>query len=113
MKMNTVSLVGLIFLVFTFLTSLILGLMCLMGKNTILDDVYLKAPKEEQAKMDVKDFRIQSAAVFILISVMTLFNLLRWLTQNPLFSYIGIGVFVVTIVYFIASHFVLKKKYRR
>ena len=111
--MNIISIMGLIFLAFIFLTSLVLGLMCLIGKNIILDDVYLKATKEEQKKMDVKIFRIQSATTFILVSVMTLFNLLRWFTQNPLFSYAALGVFVVTLAYFVASHFVLKKKFRQ
>ena len=69
--------------------------------------------KEEQEKMDVKVFRIQSATTFILVSVITLFNLLRWFTQNPLFSYAAMGVFVFTLAYFIGSHFVLKKKFRQ
>ena len=111
--MNIISILGLIILAFIFLTSLILGLMCLMGKNIILDDVYSKATKEEQEKMDVKVFRIQSATTFILVSVITLFNLLRWFTQNPLFSYAAMGVFVFTLAYFIGSHFVLKKKFRQ
>ncbi|MBQ8575109.1 MAG: DUF3784 domain-containing protein [Clostridia bacterium] len=100
----------LIILIFILVVSLILGLKCLMGKNIILDDTYIKAPKEEKEKMDIKAYRTQSAVTFLLVFVMTLFNLLRGLTHIVWFSYIAAGVSVFAIVYFIVSHFVLKKK---
>jgi len=81
-----------------------------MGKNIILDDAYIKASKEEREKMDKRAYHLQGAIFFLFVFVATGCNLLRYLTGTPLFSYIGMVALLIAVVYFIISHYAIKKR---
>ena len=91
------------------IASLIFSVMGFMGKDVILDDTYIKASKEDREKMNKKAYRLQGAVFFLLIFTATACNLLRYLTAIPWFSYIGIAVALIAIIYGIISHYAIKK----
>ncbi len=95
-------------LVLVTIISLIFSLMGFMGKDVILDDAYIKASKEEREKMNKKAYRLQGAFIFLFIFIATACSLLRYLTAIPLFSYIGIAVAIIAIIYAIISHYAIK-----
>lgn len=67
----------LIALVFLAVISLIFSIPGFAGKGVILDDVYIKATREEREDMDKNAYCLQSAIIFLFIFSVTLCNLLR------------------------------------
>lgn len=102
---------GLIFLIFLTVTSLIFSILAFLGKDIILDDTYLKASEEEKITMNKKAYRIQAAIVFLFIAVISACNALRALFHIPLFTYLAGALAIVGIIYAIVSHYKIKKKY--
>lgn len=100
---------GIIFLVFLVITSLVFSILNFAGINVILDDAYIKASPEEREKMDKKAYRLQSGIIFLLLSIMSLCNLLRAVLHLPWFTYVAYAIAVGGIVYAIISHYALKK----
>ena len=100
-------------LIFVSATSLIYAILALLGKDFIIDDVFLKATPEERESMEKKPFRIQAAIVCFCIFIVTLLNFLWSLFGISWIIYISCAVCVIGIIYFIKSHKALKKKYGR
>lgn len=96
-------------LIFITVVSLILSILGFAGKDVILDDAYIKASKEEREKMNKKAYRLQGAIIFLFIFIMTLFNLLRAVLHEAVFTYIAFTVAAMGIVYAIISHYQIKK----
>ncbi len=105
--MGNIYLYGLVFII---VVSFVLSLLAFFGKNIILDDVYIKASKEERDTMDKKAYRLQSAIIFLLIGIMTLCNVLRGLTDVVWFTYLALIIAVGAVVYAIVSHYTIKNK---
>ena len=101
---------GLVFLVFLTVTSLVFSILAFSGKDIILDDAYLKASEEEKAAMDKNAYRIQAAVVFLFIAVISACNALRAIMHMPLFTYLAGALGIVGIIYAIVSHYKIKKK---
>ena len=101
---------GLVFLVFLTVTSLVFSILAFSGKDIILDDAYLKASEEEKAAMDKNAYRIQAAVVFLFIAVISACNALRAIMHMPLFTYLAGVLGIVGITYAIVSHYKIKKK---
>ncbi|MBO5778064.1 MAG: DUF3784 domain-containing protein [Clostridia bacterium] len=105
--MKVLNLVGLIFMM---TVSLVFSFLAFMGKPIILDNAYTKASKEEQEKMDKKAYRLQSAIIFLFIGLVSLSNVLRIVLQIAWFTYVGLGLGAIGIVYAIISHYTIKNK---
>lgn len=101
---------GLIFLIFLTITSLIFSSFAFSGKNIILDDAYIKASKEERKTMDKKAYRVQSAIIFLFIAIISACNALCAIMHMPLFAYLAGALGIVGIIYAIISHYKIKKK---
>ena len=99
-------LIGLIFMA---VISLLFSILAFAGKDIILDDAYIKASKEEREKMDKKAYRLQGAIIFLFIFIITLFNLLRAVLHEAMFTYIAFIIAAIGIVYAIISHYKIKK----
>lgn len=97
------------FLIFLTIASLVFSILNFSGINIILDDAYIKASPEEREKMDKKAYRLQSGIVFLLLSIMSLCNLLRAVLHLPWFTYVTYAISIGGIVYAIISHYALKK----
>ena len=101
---------GLIFLIFLTVVSLVFSILAFLGKDIILDDAYIKASEEERKNMNKKAYRMQSAIIFLFLAVISACNALRAILNMPLFTYLA-GVFgIVGIIYAIVSHYKIKKK---
>jgi len=100
----------LFFMAFVAAVSLIFSVCGFLGKDFIIDNAYLKASEEERATMDRKAYRLQGATVFLLLFFASLCNLLRNLFRLSWLTYVGFGILGVGIVFFVISHFKLKKK---
>ena len=96
-------------LIFLTIASLVFSILNFAGIDAILDDAYIKASPEEREKMDKKAYRLQSGIIFLLLSLMSLCNLLRAVLHLPLFTYIAFAIAIGGIVYAIISHYKLKK----
>ena len=91
--------------------SFVYTLLGFLGKDIILDDIYLKAPKEKRAAMRKKDFCLQGTLIFLFIFIATLCGLLGTLAY-PWLTYLAYAFAAIGLVYTIASHYMLKKKYK-
>ncbi len=98
----------LIGLILTMIGCFVFSLLGFLGKNVIVDDFYIKASKEKQAKMNKTAYRIQGSIVFLLFALSMLCNLLRALTTLPLFTYLAVIIAASDMVYLTVSHFTLK-----
>ena len=92
--------------------SFVYTLLGFLGKDIILDDIYLKAPKEKQDQMDKKAFCLQGTLIFLFIFIATLCGLLRTLTNMPWFTYLAYAFAAIGLVYTVVSHYMLKMKYK-
>ncbi len=101
---------GLVFLIFLTVTSLVFSILAFLGKDIMLDDAYLKASEEERNTMDKKAYRIQAAVVFLFIAIISACNALRAILHMPLFTYLAGALGIVGIIYAIISHYKIKKK---
>ena len=88
----------------------ILSLLGFLGVGIIIDDNYVFASKEKRRSMNKKAYQQQSAMSFLGIGTMFLLHLLRRITGVAWLYYIAILVGLVTIVYAIATHYIMKKK---
>lgn len=86
------------------------SIMGFCGKDVILDPTYTKASDEEKACMDKKAYRTQGTIIFLFLSSITLSNLLRLFLKKAYFTYIGLGLLIVGIIYAIISHYTLKRR---
>ena len=102
--------IGLVFLIFLTLMSLVLSILAFLGYDIILDDTYIKASEEERKAMDKNAYRIQAAVIFICIAIMSACNALRGLLHMPLLTYLACAVCIGGAIYAIISHYELKKK---
>ena len=109
-KKEVLNTLGLVFLVFLTVTSLVFSILAFSGKNIILDDAYLKASEEEKAAMDKNAYRIQTAVIFLFIAVISACNALRAIMHMPLFTYFAGTFGIIGIIYAIVSHYKIKKK---
>ena len=105
--MGTFYLIGLIVTAVISLTFSVLGF---MGKDMILDSTYIKAPKEEQSKMDKKAYSLQGTIIFLFLFALTLCNILRIVLRIAALAYVALAITVIGIAYTIISHYHLKKK---
>ena len=96
-------------LVFLAAVSLLFSILAFAGRDIIIDDEYIKASKEERERMDKKAYRFQAAIIFLFIFVITLFNFLRAVLHEAMFTYIAFAVTAVGAVYAIVSHNKIKK----
>ncbi len=102
--------IGLVFLIFITVTSLVFSILAFSGKDIILDDTYLKAPEEEKATMNKKAYRTQTAIIFLFIAVISACNALRAILHIALFTYLAGALGIIGIIYAIVSHYKIKKK---
>lgn len=101
---------GVLFLAFLTITSLVFSLQAFAGKDVILDDAYLKASEEERKGMDRKAYRLQAAIIFLFLAAISLCNLLRAVLHMAVFTYLAAAFAVAGILYAIVSHYALRKK---
>jgi len=80
-----------------------------MEKGFLFNNAYIYAPKQEREKMNKKPHYRQSAIVFLLLGLSFLLNALSVLLKVNWFSYIGIAVVILTLVYAIVSSITIEK----
>jgi len=80
-----------------------------MEKGFLFNNAYIYASKQEREKMNKKPHYRQSAIVFLLLGLSFLLNALSVLLKVNWFSYIGIAVVILTLVYAIVSSITIEK----
>lgn len=86
------------------------SILALCGKDIILNTAYSRAKEEERKNMDKKAYRLQSAIVFLLISILSLANALRFLMNLKWITYVSVIILVVIIVFYFVSSKKIKDK---
>lgn len=97
-------------LVFITITSLLYSILDFSGKDIILNTKYSQATEEERKKVNKKAYRLQSAVIFLLISILSLTNVFRILFNENWITYLSVGVLVTLIIFYIVSSKIIKNK---
>ena len=90
--------------------SFLYSMLALCGKDIILNNTYIRANEEERKNMDKKAYRIQSAITFLLISILSLINALRFLLDSKGITYASLIILVVLIAFYFISSKKIKNK---
>jgi len=93
--------------------SLVFALLCLMGKEFFLSEVYTRASKEQRETMDKKAFRQQAVVIYFTIFLINLISVLRILLHEDLFYYVAMILTFFALVYLFLSERTFKKMYRK
>ena len=97
-------------LIFVAVVSFLYSLLALCGKDIIINTTYTRANEEERKNMDKKAYRLQSAIIFLLISILSLANALRFLLNLKWITYATVIILVVIIVFYFVSSRKIKNK---
>lgn len=97
-------------LIFVAVVSFLYSMLALCGKDIILNNTYIRANEEERKKMDKKAYRLQSAIIFLLISILSLINALRFLLDLKWITYASLIILVVLIAFYFISSKKIKNK---
>ena len=88
----------------------ILSIRSFAEKGFLLNNSYLYASEQERESMDKRAYYRQSAAVFLLISIVFSLNGFEIILQTGWLSYIIIITVIIAIVYAIVSSILIKKQ---
>ncbi len=97
-------------LLFITVISLLYSILDFTGKDIILNNTYTQATEEERKKMDKKAYRLQSAIIFLLISILSLTNILRILLGIKWITYLSVIIFISVIIFYLVSSKKMKNK---
>lgn len=97
-------------LIFVAIISFFYSILALCGKDIILNTAYTRANEEERKNMDKKAYRIQSAIIFILISILSLINALRFIFELEWITYASIIILISMIIFYFVSSKKIKNK---
>ncbi len=96
--------------IFVAIVSFLYSMLALCGKDIILNNTYTRANEEEHKKMNKKAYRLQSAVIFLLISILSLANALRFLFNLKWITYASIIILVAIIIFYLVSSKKIKNK---
>ncbi len=96
--------------IFVAIVSFLYSMLALCGKDIILNNTYIRANEEERKKMNKKAYRLQSAIIFLLISILSLANALRFLLNLKWITYASIIILVAIIIFYFVSSKKIKNK---
>ena len=97
-------------LLFVAVIAFLYSILALCGKDIILNTAYSRANEEDRKNMDKKTYRLQSAIIFILISILSLINALRFIFELEWITYASIIILVAIIIFYLVSSKKIKNK---
>lgn len=111
--MSTGAVVGTILMFTLAVITLVISVLQFMQKGFVFNNSYWYETEEIRREIDKKPYYMQTAVVFMILTIAFVLSGINYLTGIGIFRYLGIAMYGIAIAFGVVSSVVIEKKDRK